>query len=177
MTGCARSELRSILLVQMPGKASLQTKLSAYGSATISIGLIWLAAVENSFQHDRSTRSEDEFMTKAEFLRLARTGSVVLHACDLHRNARRDNVPGYDLGTISRKDVSAMMTPSSMEGAASFFAQRLSPLESRVAGLGFWGAGATCPAGAYASASQGFRRPPATPSEFSPRSPALRSRR
>eukprot|EP00439_Symbiodinium_sp_Y106_P069193 s301_g11.t2 len=65
---------------------------------------------------ERYHQSEDEFMTKAESLRLARTG--------------------YDLGTISRKDVSAMMTPSSMEG------------------LGFWGAGATCPAGAYVTGAQ-----------------------
>ena len=63
-------------------------------------------------------------------------------------------MPGYDLGTISRKDVSAMMTPSNMKGVALVFAQRPSPLERLLAGLGFWGAGATCPAGAYASASQ-----------------------
>ncbi|CAE7557875.1 unnamed protein product [Symbiodinium pilosum] len=64
----------------------------------------------------RYHQSEDEFMTKSEFLRLARTG--------------------YDLGTISRNDVSTMMTPENMKG------------------LGYWGSGATCPAGAYVTGVQ-----------------------
>mmetsp|Transcript_55442 Transcript_55442/g.104112 ORF Transcript_55442/g.104112 Transcript_55442/m.104112 type:complete len:521 (+) Transcript_55442:110-1672(+) len=64
----------------------------------------------------RYHQSEGDFMSKEEFLRLARTG--------------------YDLGTISREDVQSMMTPVNMKG------------------LGFWGAGATCPAGAFVTGVQ-----------------------
>eukprot|EP00913_Durusdinium_trenchii_P010396 g9747.t1 len=55
----------------------------------------------------RFHQSEDKFMSKEEYFRLARTG--------------------YDLGTITRDDVASVMTPDNMKG------------------LGYWGAGATCP--------------------------------
>jgi len=64
----------------------------------------------------RYHQSESKFMTKAEFSRLARTG--------------------YDLGSISRQDVSTVMTPENMKG------------------LGYWGAGATCPPRSFAIGAQ-----------------------
>ncbi|CAK9082595.1 unnamed protein product [Durusdinium trenchii] len=60
----------------------------------------------------RFHQSEDKFMSKEEYFRLARTG--------------------YDLGTITRDDVASVMTPDNMKG------------------LGYWGAGATCPPRSFA---------------------------
>lgn len=64
----------------------------------------------------RFHQSEDKFMTKEEYFRLARIG--------------------YDLGTISREDMSTVMTPENMKG------------------LGYWGAGATCPPSSFATGVQ-----------------------
>lgn len=61
-------------------------------------------------------QSESKYMTKAEFMRLARTG--------------------YDLGTITRGDASTVLTPLNLKG------------------LGYWGSGATCPKGTYATGAR-----------------------
>lgn len=59
-------------------------------------------------------QSESKFMSKSEFLRLARTG--------------------FDLGSLTRTDVSSILSPQGMPS------------------LGFWSSGAACPSGTFATA-------------------------
>eukprot|EP00931_Biecheleriopsis_adriatica_P090935 TRINITY_DN64840_c0_g1_i1.p1 TRINITY_DN64840_c0_g1~~TRINITY_DN64840_c0_g1_i1.p1 ORF type:complete len:557 (+),score=123.03 TRINITY_DN64840_c0_g1_i1:152-1822(+) len=61
-------------------------------------------------------QSEDDFMTEDEYRRLT--------------------IAGFDLGSITREDVSSVMSPTGMKG------------------LGFWGAGATCPKSTFVTGAK-----------------------
>ena len=78
------------------------------------------------------SRSEDKFMTKEEYFRLARIGDRVLCCsfltiltlcffclllCYSETWICHSQHAGYDLGTISREDVSTVMTPENMKGS------------------------------------------------------------